>query len=52
MGEDNQSDASTSQAERFAQLAREIGADEDESRWERRLKDIAKQVPKDDKPAE
>jgi hypothetical protein len=37
----------TSQADKFADLARQIGADEDEARWEERLRQIAKQQPKD-----
>ena len=41
-----------SQADKFKDLARQIEADEDESRWEYRLKAVARQKPKDDKPAE
>ena len=33
---------SESQAERFKQLARELECDEDEARWDERLKRIAK----------
>jgi hypothetical protein len=35
------------QADKFAALARQIEADEDETRWEERLKAIARQKPKD-----
>ena len=34
-----------SQSERFKQAARELEADEDEARWEERLKKIAKAKP-------
>jgi len=34
-----------SQAERFRQAARELEADEDEKRWEERLRKVAKQKP-------
>ena len=37
---------SPSQAERFRKLAREVGADEDEERFNERLKRIAKTKPK------
>lgn len=33
------------QAAKFKQAARELGADEDETRWEERLKKLAKQKP-------
>ena len=34
-----------SQAEKFKDAARELGADEDEKRWEERLKKVAKSEP-------
>jgi hypothetical protein len=37
-----------SQVERFKELARQIEADEDDARWEERLKAIARQKPKDE----
>lgn len=37
-----------SQSEKFKKAAREHGADEDEARWEERLKKVAK--PKREKP--
>jgi hypothetical protein len=36
-----------SQPDKFKELARQIEADEDEARWEDRLKAIARQKPKD-----
>jgi hypothetical protein len=33
------------QADKFKEAAREIEADEDEKRWEERLKKVAKQKP-------
>lgn len=41
-----------SQSDKFKDLARQIEADEDEVRWEDRLKAIARQKPKDEKPVE
>ena len=35
-----------SQSDKFKQAAREIGADEDEKRWEERLRKVAKANPK------
>ena len=35
----------TSQADKFKEAAREHEADEDEARWEERLKKVAKQKP-------
>jgi hypothetical protein len=32
-----------SQADKFKEAARELGADEDEKRWEERLRKVAKQ---------
>lgn len=39
-----------SQAERFERAARETGADEDERRWEERLRKLAKQKRESKKP--
>jgi hypothetical protein len=36
------------QADKFKDAAREHEADEDEKRWEERLKKVAKQKPRDD----
>ena len=36
---------SVPQREKFKQAARELEADEDEKRWEERLKKVAKQSP-------
>jgi hypothetical protein len=33
------------QSDKFKQAARELGADDDEARWEERLKKVAKQKP-------
>lgn len=38
------------QIEKFKQAAREIGADEDEARWDDRLRKLAKAKPKPEKP--
>ncbi len=35
------------QADKFKDAARELGADEDEMRWEERLRKVAKQKPTD-----
>jgi hypothetical protein len=41
------------QPDKFKEAAKEHGADEDEKRWEERLKRVAKQrPPSSDKPAE
>jgi hypothetical protein len=37
--------AEKTQSDKFKDAAREHGADEDESRWEERLKKVAKQKP-------
>lgn len=39
-----------SQSDKFKEAAREIGADEDEARWDERLKKIAKAKPVPEKP--
>lgn len=38
-------DAAKSQSDKFKEAAREHGADEDEARWDERLKKIAKGKP-------
>jgi hypothetical protein len=38
------------QIERFKQTARELGCDEDEAAFDEKLRALAKQKPKDDKP--
>lgn len=40
-----------SQLEKFKEAARDLGADEDEARWEARLGYIAAQKPREEKPA-
>lgn len=39
-----------SQADKFKQAARELEADQDETRWEGRLKKVAKHKPVEEKP--
>ena len=38
------------QSDKFKDAARELGADEDEKRWEERLRKIAKAKPQPEKP--
>ncbi len=38
------------QAEKFKDTARELECDEDEARWDERLKKVAKGKPKPEKP--
>lgn len=38
------------QLERFKEAARDLECDEDEARWDERLKKVAKQKPEPDKP--
>jgi hypothetical protein len=40
----------TTQREKFEQVARDAECDEDEARWDERLRKIAKQKPVEDKP--
>jgi hypothetical protein len=49
MTAERQETDSRSQSDKFKEAARELGADEDEKRWEERLKKVAKAKP--DKPA-
>lgn len=39
-----------SQSEKFKKLARDLEADEDEARWDERLKKVAKAKPAPEKP--
>ena len=39
-----------SQSDKFKQVAREHGADEDEARWDDRLRKLAKVKPEPEKP--
>lgn len=41
-----------SQIERFKEAARELGADDDEERFNEKLKKLAKQKPDDKKPSD
>jgi hypothetical protein len=41
-------DSNKSQSDKFKEAARELEADEDEKRWEERLKKVAKAKPKTD----
>lgn len=41
-----------SQLDKFKEAAREYEADEDEARWDERLKKVAKQKPLPEKPGE
>ena len=38
------------QIDKFKQVARNLGADEDEARWDERLKKLAKAKPAPEKP--
>ncbi len=39
-----------SQSDKFKKAARDLDCDEDEARWEKRLKNVAKAKPETDKP--
>lgn len=43
---------SESQSDKFKEAARELDCDEDEGRWERRLRKVAKSKSEDEKPAD
>lgn len=43
-------DTSKAQTEKFKELARELEADEDEARWDERLKKVAKAKAAPEKP--
>ena len=52
-GHDDGHPATLSQLERFQQLARELEADEDEARWDERLKKVVAHRPApEEKPDE
>jgi hypothetical protein len=42
--------SSKSQTDRFKQAARDLECDEDEARWDERLKKVAKQKPEPENP--
>jgi len=44
------SDSGKPQTDKFKALARELEADEDEARWDERLKKVAKHKPEPEKP--
>ena len=46
----NKPNQTTSQLDRFKETARSLECDEDEARWDDRLKKIAKAKPKQGKP--
>ncbi|PZU15238.1 MAG: hypothetical protein DI591_10935 [Citromicrobium sp.] len=46
--EDRESTPQLSQHDKFKELARELEADEDEARWDERLKKVAQHKPHDD----
>ncbi len=43
-------DEPKTQIDKFKELARELGADEDEARWDERLKKVARAKPPPEKP--
>ena len=43
-------DEPKTQIDKFKELARELGADEDEARWDERLKKMARAKPAPEKP--
>ena len=44
--------AKQTQADKFKEAAREHEADEDDARWEERLRKLAKSTPEEKKPAD
>jgi hypothetical protein len=42
-------DPEKSQSDKFKEAARELGTNEDESRWEERLRKVANHKPKEEK---
>lgn len=50
MSKDNST--ASSQSEKFIKSARELETDEDEARWEARLKKVAKHKPAPETPAD
>lgn len=51
MTNNRESAATPSQSDKFKDAARELDADEDEKRWEERLKKVAKQKPQSESGA-
>jgi hypothetical protein len=51
MTEDQTADRNQSQSDKFKDTARELGCDEDEARWDERLKKVAKAKPAPEKSA-
>lgn len=49
MAQTTESGPGKSQADKFKEAAREIGSDEDEARWEDRLRKLAKVKPQPEK---
>jgi len=45
-------DPKPTQLDKFKEAARELGADEDEARWDERLKKVAKAKPAPEKPTD
>ena len=45
-------DKDQAQSDKFKAVARGLGCDEDEARWDETVAKIAKQKPKDDPPGE
>lgn len=41
-----------SQSDKFKEAARDLDCDEDEGRWEKRLRDVVKHKPVPEKPGE
>ena len=52
MGQEDSRNDEKSQSDKFKEAAREHEADEDEARWEDRLRKLAKAKPEDKKPAD
>ena len=44
------SESQASQSDKFKDAARDLECDEDEARWEERLRKVAKQKPEPEKP--
>lgn len=43
-------ESQASQSDKFKEAARELGCDEDEARWDERLRKVARQKPEPEKP--
>jgi len=50
MGKTETSSPGKSQSDKFKQAARELETDDDEARWDERLKKVAKHKPAPEKP--